>query len=232
MSVKFFIDKDKKTGEKTGRFPMIWVEPINAFIHWLPVTKVQMEYFLCDSPGKPYDEDWYNQLLGKNSRISPTQANKNNYWQLFLTGILPAETQRFAEWCGEGYQLPTLGDWNKTYEYFSNMTALDLSSALTQQDSSSVEISDRARKIIEKIDEISHERYVENRKVIDQMLMKMGVIEWVKVEKRGFEWGGMGQTDSRWYPLAGTPTNPDLPRDVKNESNRLFYYGFRLLFRK
>jgi len=32
--------------DKTG-FPMVRVDEVNAYVHWLPVTKIQFETFYC-----------------------------------------------------------------------------------------------------------------------------------------------------------------------------------------
>jgi hypothetical protein len=215
---------DKKTG-----FPMVWVEDIRAYIHWLPVTKVQIEYFLCDTPvNKDYNESWYNELIDLNGRVSPKQAKKKDYWQLFLTGIKPEEAQYFAEWCGEGYRLPTVEEWNKTYRIFKDMAAVE---TLPSQ----FHLTGRASAIVEKINEIGIERFRNNpagRMIVDQMVMRYGVMEWVEVAKSTYNWGGMGQTDAGFQSMIRTPENgtPEIPRDVKEI--RLRYYGFRLIYQE
>jgi hypothetical protein len=210
--------------DKSG-FPMIWVEEI-GFVHWLPVTKVQMEYFLCEPPAdKDYNESWYKELLDLNGRISPWQAKQKDYWKLFLTGIKPEEAQYFAEWCGEDYRIPTLEEWNKIYRKFKEEGALaDLASLF--------KLSGRAGAIVDKIDEIGKKRFSNapgERKAADQMLLRYGVMEWVEVASRGNNWGGMGITDQAFYSVirnmdSGTP---EIPRNVGER--RIRVYGFRLI---
>jgi len=214
--------------DKTG-FPMIWVEEIKAYIHWLPVTKVQIEYFLCDSPvNKDFNESWYNELLELNRRVSPRQAKKKDYWQLFLTGIQPEEAQAFAEWCGENYRLPTIDEWNKTYRSIRNVAAVGSLPA-------DLNLTGRSKAIAEKINEIGIERYRINpteRKLVDQLMMRYGVMEWVEVSNNAYNWGGMGQPDPGFQSMIRTPDNgtPEIPRDAKK--NRLRYYGFRLIYQE
>jgi hypothetical protein len=210
--------------DKTG-FPMVWVAEIGAYIHWLPVTKVQFEYFLCDAPGAQFDEGWYNVILGLNDRISPRRATRTNYWQLFLTGILPSEAERFAEWCGDSYRILTLDEWKRVYRGLKAMSAVD---ALILDP----KINERTRTIVTKLDEITKaiaRATGRPRTLADQMLMRLGVMEWVHYEYRGQRWGGMGQTDSNFQPMMRTPDaeTPEMPKEP--EQHRLRYYGFRLL---
>lgn len=212
--------------DKTG-FPMIWVNEIGAYVHWLPVTKVQFEYFLCDTPGAQFDEQWYNVILGLNGRVTPRRATRNDYWQLFLTGVLPSEAGRFAEWCGDDYRLPTLEEWNRMFRAGKALPSIDdlfLGEGLNE----------RARTIVTKLDEITKGIYRSNmrqRSLADQMLMRLGVMEWVNYENRGQRWGGMGQTDSNFQSMMRTPDagTPEMPKEP--EQHRLKYYGFRLLRR-
>ena len=100
--------------DRTG-FPMIWVEAIGAFMHWLPVTKVQFEEFICDDIDGPFDAEQYDTLLGLNPRVGIDGITPDNYWHALLNGILPAEAERFTAWCGEGYTLPTETQWLEAY---------------------------------------------------------------------------------------------------------------------
>jgi hypothetical protein len=213
--------------DKTG-FPMIWAGEIGAYIHWLPVTKVQFEYFLCDAPGAQFDEQWYNSILGLNERVTPKRAARSNYWQLFLTGILPSEAVRFAEWCGDEYRLPTPEEWKRAYQAFQSISAMD---PLVSDPG----LNERTRTIVIKLDEISKgiARSAINarpRTLTDQMLMRFGVMEWVQYEQHGQRWGGMGQTDSSFQSVMRKPdADPETPREP--EQHRLRQYGFRLLRR-
>ena len=69
MNAKFILDK--------AGFPMIWVDkPLSAYIHWLPVTKIQFELFMCDSPSSDLSDAWYREVLSLNPRVSPKNVTK------------------------------------------------------------------------------------------------------------------------------------------------------------
>ena len=51
-------------------FPMIWIEEIGAFMHWLPVTKIQFEKFVASSSGGFFDDAWYRRILDLNPRVA------------------------------------------------------------------------------------------------------------------------------------------------------------------
>lgn len=212
--------------DKTG-FPMVWIDEIDAYIHWLPVTKVQFEYFLCDFPSPQFNESWYDDILVLNQRVSPKRAKENNYWQLLLTGIRPDEVQLFAEWCGDDYEIPTLDEWNQAYRSLKTMPSVENIFA-------DIQLRERPRTMLMNVDKIIKRIYSRARRQCsqaEQMLMRYGVMEWVRCEYRGQEWGGMGQTSSGFQSMMRTPERgtPEIPRRALE--NRLHYYGFRLLRR-
>jgi hypothetical protein len=215
--------------DKTG-FPMIWVEEINAFLHFLPVTTVQFEYYICDT--LEFDESRYLEVLDNNERIHPRRASINNYWQIFLTNIKPREVERFAEWYGEDYLVPTFDEWIQAYFVLKSLPASD--DLWTNVEMQNLKIPKRPQMILEKIDDITKRMAkINNRSLTlaDQMLMRYGVMEWVRIEHRQGEWGGMGQTNSGFRSVMRTPDsrNPDNPHNIHDR--RLFYYGCRLLKR-
>src|SRR5262245_13463491 len=88
--------------------PMIRVASIGAYVHWLPVTKLQFEYFLCDQPGNRFDQKWYDDVLKVHkqnepsgtgpARVSPAMVRRDNYYRALLTGIRPTEIAPFISW--------------------------------------------------------------------------------------------------------------------------------------
>jgi hypothetical protein len=177
-------------------FPMLWLEDLGAFVHWLPVTKIQCEHFLCDVTDSSFDAAWYDQLLALNPRVSPKEIDERNYWRAIVTGVQPAEAERFARWCGEGYSLPTLSEWCDVYAACKAAARMGTPQM-------------RA----------------------DQMLMRLGAMEWVEDVADGYRWGGMGRLHPDFHGLLFTPDHGRSARPTRPEIDRLSYYGFRLLRR-
>lgn len=162
-------------------FPMVWIEEIGAFIHWLPVTKIQFEKFMASTADPRFDDAWYRQVLALNPRVAIPEIDPKNYWNAILTGLLPEEALRFAAWCGEGYSIPTLKEWQTAY---AALVALPedpgefpdllegsgdlVRSALTRIEAASVAATRPGRQ----------------RTRADRMLMRLGVLEWIPAARR------------------------------------------------
>jgi len=93
-------------------FPMMYIESGKFHIHWMPVTKIQFEYFLSSGSVTSFGSAWYEQVLDYNERVTPGLVTANNYWQSFITGITPMEIKAFAGWLGKEYDIPTHDEWN------------------------------------------------------------------------------------------------------------------------
>jgi hypothetical protein len=215
--------------DPTG-FPMVWVDVIEAYVHWLPVTKIQFETFLCAAPDNHFDEDWYKEVCRMNERLSPGAIRSSNYWRAFLTGITPSEVQRFVRWCGEGYNIPTLEQWIEMYRSLK-----DLPPEPPEIIKSMPGLNTRASLLLTKINEAARaacEAGDYRRGLAEQMLMRLGAMEWVRCRNQRSEWGGMGSTHPDFH---GSLFNPDLGQPsipVNAESKRLHHYGFRLVWRQ
>src|SRR5437660_843621 len=97
--------------DRTG-FPILEMPALPFGVLWLPVTKIQFEHFLVDTGA--FDNAWYQDKLNNwNPRISAGNLGVTNYWQAFMTGILPSEAIRYAEWVGQGADLPTAKEWKQ-----------------------------------------------------------------------------------------------------------------------
>jgi hypothetical protein len=207
--------------DKTG-FPMIYVDEVEGYVHWQPVTKVQFETFICDAPVSKFDEAWYDDILKLNKRISSRQVNGSNFWQLFITGIKPEEVEDFAAWCGEDYQIPTSEEWKKIYNRFSKTPA-------NPDILKDFKLGRRSQAILAKLEEINCTRIPSSeRKMSDQMVMRFGVMEWVRLIDYRQDWGGMGQPIGGLQPTIQPPEKgPELLRNPS--TSRYHYYGFRLI---
>lgn len=218
--------------DRTG-FPMVYIDELDAYIHWLPVTKIQFEQFICAQPSAQFGEAWYSEVLQLNGRVTPSSVRDTNYWQSFITGILPRETQNFARWCGEGYSLPTLEDWFTAYKALKaqppeSRPIADLFASEYKR------LSDRTRTLLTRLDNASTRACKDadyERTLADQMFLRLGIMEWVEVNDQRSQWGGMGETNSRLHGNLFTPDHGQASRPNQPETNRLHYYGFRLLWR-
>ena len=218
----------KFTLDPTG-FPMMWVNAINAYMHWMPVSKIQFEHFLCATPDSHFDENWYDQIISLNPRVTPGSIRPDNYWQALLSGVTPSEVLRFARWCGDDYRVPTLDDWFGAY---TALKALPPESPEVINDMGN--LRDRVRTLLTRLDAASSTALLRvgyERTLADQMLMRLGVIEWVECHEQHYQWGGMGETDSRFQGSLFTPDHgqPSIPNNP--DTDRLHYYGFRLIRR-
>lgn len=216
--------------DKMG-FPMIKVESIKAYIHFYPVTKIQFEYFLTSMTAADFDETWYNEILQMNPRVSPSQLNEDNYWQAFITGVLPKEAKRFAEWCGQNFAIPTLKQWCDAYNELKEKLYIPIDDLIKVTNPPT-----RIKTLMTHLDDAPKHKM--NRLGIKptldyQMLLRRGVLEWVDdSDAPRNHWGGMGQVNRDFYQL---PTDPDAcePTQPRNaETARAFYYGFRLIMRQ
>jgi len=211
--------------DKSG-FPMVNIEPAGFWMHIWPVTKIQFENFLCQEPNSEMDEGWYEQVLNNNPRITPTRVTTKNYWQLFVTGIEPEKLQWFAEWNGNGFEIPTASDWNVAYRFLNDQ---DLFVELIDELRNTENNLDPLVEIVaSKLQEVLSTFSQSNRlSMADQFLMRKGIMEWVKLTGESSEWGGLGDP----HPSTGWATNavvgqgrPEIVRSLK-----VRHYGCRLI---
>jgi hypothetical protein len=212
--------------------PMIWVDAIGAYIHWLPVSKLQFEYFLCDQPGTRFDQKWYNEILKLNARIPPAGVQRANYWQALLTGIRPDEANAFVEWNNEAYDgvyaLFTRDLWFQAYQ------ALRSEPPLAVNHFNDLPLQPRMKTLVERFSAVTQSLPATAGAMTraDQMLMRQGVLEWVSCQgdRRG-EWGGFGQPNRDFFSLLYSPDRGDPYFPARFEEGRLMQFGFRLLRR-
>jgi len=209
-------------------FPMIRVDS-RTFVHWLPVTKIQFEHFLCDAHDRSFDSGWYDQALKLNPRVTPKKITAANYWNALMSGVLPTEAQRFAFWCGDGYRLPSAAEWVRIYHFLSTQPPLDL-----DQIDGLRNLPTRIGNLVRHTEAAAADaarRLAYERRLADQMLMRLGVLEWVSAQER---WGAMGEPfpdlcGNLLSPEVGEPAFPHQPPDHP-EIARLPCFGFRLIF--
>jgi len=214
--------------DKAG-FPIIKVRGVNFWMHALPITKLQFEYFICEKPIPIFDEAFYKAITGNdmNPRITPRKADINNYWQLFLTGIKPSEAKLYADWCGEGYDFPTLEEWEQVFNVLKIAPLEDLFSEF--------KLDPPGKYIFENLDGIVPMLFDQDNKKMtcaDQFLMRYGVIEWVYEQQRGSRhWRGMGFPNPNFIKT-GKVFSSLSPHDPNDPEFRMRAYGFRLIKRE
>jgi hypothetical protein len=226
--VKLKLDFDR------ANFPMVYVEPLNAYMHWLPVTKIQIEYFLSSTNDTSFNDDWYQNVLGFNDRVSPGAVTQANYWMAFITGILPRDARRFAQWAGEGsMELPTAQEWFTAYQYF--MEIADDPDHIEQLATDS-HIKPRTVQLIRNLEQAVKQdsfHLTGGRHLCDQMIMRLGVMEYVYRDDSRNTYGGYGQTNNRFFGSIYEPM-VDYPEPIANprDGAQMKHYGFRLIKRR
>lgn len=196
-------------------FPLVYVPPIQAYVHLFPVTKLQFEYFLAEARLTGYSDGWYAELLKLNPRLSPNASNCGDYEQLLMTGLLPDEVNAYVRWHGRGFKLLTVEQWRETFRWLEKQSFSVLPAELD------ADLTPLARRLW---DGLLIERCPKN--LLDFSLMRGGVIEWVEGSAGASL--GMGQPRESFRPgfhdaLRDTPFKPtSLVRRSK-------FFGFRLM---
>lgn len=197
-------------------YPLIFVEPLEAYIQLFPVTKPQFERFIASDAQRDLDDEWYEELLTLNPRASYTSSDIPERERLFMTGITPEEAAAFAHWLGRDYQMLTAQEWHTCYKWLADQASPsappDLSEPLSQD----------ALAIWNTISGQWLEWHRQSN-LQELSLMTQGILEWV-VERPG-RYCGLGEPlASKFQRKANDPVRPMGKRRLKN-------LGFRLLMR-
>jgi hypothetical protein len=197
-------------------YPLIFVEPLGAYVQLFPVTKPQFEKFIALGRQPDYDDEWYEEILTMNPRASYRSQDVPARERLFMTGITSDEALAFGRWLGRDYTLLTAQEWHTCYEWFAEQSAPsappDLSELLSQD---ALVIWDTVGG-----------QWLERRQrsnLRELSLMTQGILEWV-VERPG-RYCGLGEpAASKFQRRANDPVRPVGQRRLKN-------LGFRLRMR-
>ena len=209
-------------------FPMVWCDALAVYVHWHPVTKIQFEYFLCDAPDVHFDAAWYAHVLQLNPRVPPRKVSPGNYWRAFLTAVQPAEAQRFASWCGDGYRLPSELEWWTIYNSFRNRPPENLAA-----NGVLANVEPRIRRLIERIDSSAAEardRVGYGANLANQLLFRLGVMEWVRTGSPPSSWSTKGEPLPEFCGNLEVLDQPAPVLKLDPDGCRLPAAGFRLLF--
>lgn len=210
-------------------FPMLWVNCIGAYLQVLPVTKVQLEYFLCDARDGHFERRWYDSVLQLNPRTTARRIWRDNYWQGFATGLLPSEAERVAAWCGSGYRLPTKTEWMAAFVELRAYPDLNLLSTATKYAK-----DDRARELLGRLDlALRDAASTSGLRLGGEVLsaMKLGAMEWVRLEfGEPGRWGALGEPNPRFFGNLLVPERGDLLTRPEIDSERHHAFGFRMVY--
>jgi len=216
-------------------FPMVGIPGTRLQMSWLPVTKIQFEHFLCDT--YQYDESWYRECLGYTPRVSPASIRIVDYWNLFMTGIVPNEAIRFANWMGRDYRLPTAQEWKAAITTLANYPAdlANIEAVLRATDPQNERtFNARASIMIRRLEEITPadvNMLAGGRRLCDQMLMRLGVVELVYEDNKYNSYVGWGKPNKRFVGSVYNPLSDARPIQFVNrvEPPRMAHVGFRLV---
>ncbi len=212
--------------DEKSKFPLILI-PKLGWVQWLPVTKIQIEYFLSSYQDSAYDAVWYYDIIRTNPRISPNAISAENYFNAIATNVLPEDCRRFASWMGQGFRLMQTNEWIEMYKFAIHC---DVDSKIMDQVTAGT--SKRINTLLTKIEQASTEYYQstksEPRKLAQQMLLTQGVVEYVYSDSSGNRFGGHGVPHKK---LISSMAKPDTIQPIANSARemRMKHFGFRLI---
>lgn len=210
-------------------FPMAWMDTIEAWVHCVPVTKIQFEAFLCDTAEPRFDSAWYDRVLASNARVSPGRVTASNYWRAFVTGVLPDEALAFARWCGDGFDLPTADEWQRLYRGASARSTLAAPWSRVAAAG-----PPRTWLMLERLAEAHGAATAgqpRKRELADDFMLRNGVMEWVSLPGSRSGFGGLGRPARGLYPSLASPDMDLVEQPATTDRKALRAYGFRLLRR-
>jgi hypothetical protein len=194
-------------------YPLVFVEPLDAYVQLFPVTKPQFERFIASSKHPELGDDWYGEILTMNPRASYRDEDVRARERLFMTGVTPEEALSFGRWMGRDYSLLTAQEWAVCYEWFAGHAApsapRDLRGHMSQDALA--------------VWNVVEDQWLEGRRqssLQELSLMTQGILEWV-VERPG-RYCGLGEpAATKLQRKADDPVRPVGQRRLRN-------LGFRL----
>lgn len=200
-------------------FPLIKIDPLNIFVHVLPVTKIQFERFLSDHYASPDSQGYTSSIIDLNPRISPRNFNADEAWKIFATALLPDEIARFTSWLGPSYRLPTRQEWITTKEWLENINADVFQNAILELNGMNI----LANILIQKIFEV-----YSAKNALDVCMQLNTIMEWTKDTLDSKQLALIGAPDRRLFSSLER-TDYLSPMYPINYNKRIAYAGFRLI---
>lgn len=188
--------------ERSG-FPLL-VSPEGAYqVGLLPLTWIQLEYFLSHTSDRRFDALWYQDLLARSARASVATVNATTWAQLFVRGLTLHETRLVGGWWGrERWLLPTEPMWQAIRSWAHSLPAIPaLGEALRR-----VGANPRAIRLIEAVEASTRGKQTEVPSTLaEQMLLDNGVRELVLLNEASGAVGGIGLPHRSLASLASKP---------------------------
>jgi hypothetical protein len=193
-------------------YPLIYVKPLQCYVHLFPIAKAQFERFLADETQSDWNDEEYAEMLRLHPRVSFRASDQTNCIGLFLTAVKPEEAKAFGSWLGDEYELPDERQWLACYDWLGQQPV----TAAPPQG-----LADDALAVWQAVTAQGSPRTL-----LELSLMPEGIREWVRMGSE--KYGGLG------CPVRRFPTLNRAPRKLVNVSTttaRHEAYGFRLLAR-
>jgi hypothetical protein len=210
--------------DRTG-FPVLELPAAGVAVHLLPVAKVQFERFLAEPvlepavPPEParFGDSWYETILEVSPRVPLWDETIAECEPLFLAGILPTEATQFADWLGEGFDLPSANVWR------------DVDRAIREKPLGPDEPNAiRADPRLHRNARWLVDRVIRLRRPAtwgQLMLLDHGLLEWVRTGPQTF--GGLGRPRPELQKLILNPQRDAPVRPIRE--GRYRYFGFRMV---
>lgn len=174
MKLPFSVRIEEKT-----RFPLISVPGTNYEFAWLPLTKIQVEYFLCQTPDSQFDRSWYQECLKGSPRVTMEQLGFDTVRHVFMGNLLFQEARILSRYWGRDFDLPTMEEWRKALVAFDQVEARD---DFIEEIVAMPDLHPRARLLLHRVEQILKDeprpRSRSTRFLSHQLLMRSGIAEY------------------------------------------------------
>jgi hypothetical protein len=225
----FTVSMDEKTG-----FPLVKFPELSFSVFWLPVTKIQVEYLVCETLNSLFDRGWYSDRVFSRERVlhrpSASQMEAKNLLEVFVQ-VTFEEARRLREIWNPAYDLPNASEWKQlvkvTDKYPASEDFLKMVMAAPGSES-------RAARYMSAVERAARARQQDERTLSHQMLLRRGPGEYVYQDEQP---GSCAvYSDGRGIPDNQPGTPEILPSGMKrinfNDPSFGSRYGFRLIARE
>jgi len=168
-------------------FPLVVIPGLPFHVGWLPLTWIQLEYFLSETSDRRFDSAWYQDVVSRTNRVSSSVVGSSNFPNLFVRGLKLQEAQLIGRWWSEDrFFLPTVGQWmHVQQEVLAHPAIFNPFEGQIAQ-----ELHPRALRVAKIIEEVTSEAQPESARTLgDQMLLRNGLRELVTSEEGSFAMG-------------------------------------------